>query len=187
MTLIKDIFRINEEQWSGDVKTKWSPPVGFFTKSPSDIAKGLKSASKDYAQASRRLNFYINRAGENLSKTDLDRLEAAKKSLKNVYGIKESVSIKEQTHNMNYNQINSQTVADIGSVAKKHLSYVTDKDSVTKMLTMAYSRGFSAGKAEFEDQYKKHISSIASKEDVAAAIKDAFAKGFSAGKSSWQK
>ena len=67
--------------WSGKVKTKWHPPKDFFTQSADKIASGLKSASKNLKQAMSRLNFYINRAGENLTDKDLSRLEAAKKKL----------------------------------------------------------------------------------------------------------
>jgi tRNA(adenine34) deaminase len=185
MTLIKEI--LNEKQWSADVETKWSPPEGFFTKSSSEIAKGLKASSSSYGQAAKRLSFYINRAGKNLTATDLARLEAAKKSLRRLYGVKEDYRISEQTHNMDYNPINSKTVSDIHAVAQKHLAGVANKDAVNKMLTMAYSRGFSAGAAELEGQYKKHVSAVSSKESVMSAIDDAFARGFSAGRSSWQK
>lgn len=66
------------EKWSGAVDTKWSPPEGFFTRSAQEIADGLMGASKDEAQAMQRLNFYINRAGENLSGADKARLNRAK-------------------------------------------------------------------------------------------------------------
>lgn len=186
MALIKEIFRLDEKQWSGDVETNWSPPPGFFTRSSADIAKGLKSASKDYAQASRRLNFYINRGGKNLSPADKSRLEAAKSTLKRIYGIKESVDIKEQRFNMDYEPVNPATVSAISAVAKQHLAHVTDKEAVNKLLSMSYARGFSAGRSQFEDQYKKHLAEVTSKESIKSAMDAAFARGYSAGKSSWQ-
>lgn len=74
-----------DEKWSGDVKTKWHPKEGFFDRSASEIASGLKSASDDLKQAMSRLNFYINRAGDNLSSEDKSRLELAKNKLSALY------------------------------------------------------------------------------------------------------
>ena len=73
------------EAFIASVETKWSPPEGFFEKSSEAVAKGLKSASKDLKQAMSRLNFYINRAGKNLSDEDHSRLEAAKTKLSALY------------------------------------------------------------------------------------------------------
>lgn len=75
------IQSIGEAKWSAQVQTKWKPPEGFFKQSASKIASGLLSASSDKKQAMGRLNFYINRAGKNLSADDRARLEAAKKKL----------------------------------------------------------------------------------------------------------
>ena len=72
---------LESTHWSSSVHEKWTPPEGFFTKSASAIAKGLLAASKDESQAMKRLNFYINRAGKNLSADDRARLEAAKAKL----------------------------------------------------------------------------------------------------------
>lgn len=78
-----------EDNWSGDVKAKWHPPEGLFTKSAEDIAKGLKKGARSYGKASRRLTFYINRAGKNLSKERRDTLDKAKEVLKKLYGVTE--------------------------------------------------------------------------------------------------
>lgn len=83
--LIKELLAITEKQWLSDVKTKWHPPEGFFENPASEIASGLKDASKDLKQAMSRLNFYINRAGSNLSQDDSDRLERAKDKLRKMY------------------------------------------------------------------------------------------------------
>lgn len=77
--------RLMEEKWSAEVRTKWSPPEGFFTKSAESIAKGLHANSRNLKQAMSRLNFYINRAGANLSDKDHARLEAAKTKLHKMY------------------------------------------------------------------------------------------------------
>lgn len=74
------------EKWSGDVETKWTPKEGLFTQSASKIATYLAANSDSLKQAMSRLNFYINRAGDNLSterKLDLDR---AKELLRRRYG-----------------------------------------------------------------------------------------------------
>jgi len=75
------IGEILEVKWSGGVKTKWEPPEGFFKKSASAIASGLMSASDNLKQAMSRLNFYINRAGKNLSAEDKSKLDKAKEIL----------------------------------------------------------------------------------------------------------
>ena len=79
---VQELF---EKQWLSSVREKWNPPEGFFTRSASAIATGLKSASKDLRQAMARLNFYINRAGDNLSADDRSRLESAKQQLHDLY------------------------------------------------------------------------------------------------------
>ncbi|MEO8666232.1 MAG: DUF3175 domain-containing protein [Ignavibacteria bacterium] len=71
--------------WSGDVKTHWHPEEGFFELSPEKIAEGLKSASDGLAQAMDRLDFYINRAGSNLSGEAKARLEKAKEILQGLF------------------------------------------------------------------------------------------------------
>lgn len=63
----------NEEQLS-DIKTKWHPEEGLFTKSAEYIVSYLRKHSKDDTQAMRRLIFYINRAGDDVSnKTQLKK------------------------------------------------------------------------------------------------------------------
>lgn len=77
---------LQELKWSGDVKTKKHPPAGLFAEgSAGAIVKWLKSSHADKAGAVSALNFYINRAGKNLSterkavlKSALETLEAAK-------------------------------------------------------------------------------------------------------------
>ena len=73
----KDI-KENAEQLS-DVKTKWHPEEGLFSKDAEYIVAYLRKHSVDDAQAMKRLVFYMNRAGENLqNKTELNK---AKKML----------------------------------------------------------------------------------------------------------
>jgi hypothetical protein len=189
MRMLKEFTKLSEKLWSGEIEAHWKPPEGFFTQSASEIAKGLKSASADYAEASQRLNFFINRAGKKLSSEDKSRLEAAKKALRIVYGIKESRLREEMGFhpNMDYNPINPTTVAAIQAVAKEHLAGVGDKESIDTLLGISFAKGYYAGHAELENQAKKHLATITTKDAVKSAMDDAYSKGFSAGKSSWQK
>lgn len=77
--------KVNEAKWSAAVDTDWTPSEGFFKKSAQSIASGLKRASKDLKQAMSRLNFYVNRAGKNLSAEDKSKLQHAKQLLSGLY------------------------------------------------------------------------------------------------------
>ena len=81
---IRDVI-MEVDLWVKRVKTKWTPPAGLFKKSASEIAKGIAAASKDLKQAMARLNFYINRAGKNLSAERKAELEKAKGELRKIY------------------------------------------------------------------------------------------------------
>lgn len=83
---------LDEEKWSADVATEWSPMEGFFDQSANKIASGLKSASDDLQMAMARLSFYINRAGKNLSLEDKARLREARKKLSVTYEDTEALS-----------------------------------------------------------------------------------------------
>jgi len=192
MSILRELYDLDEEKWSGAVTAKWSPPKGLFTRPAAEIASVLHSNSRDYNQASKRLNFFINRAGEHLSTEDRTRLNSAKKELMKKFGIKESAipvreAMADPAMNLKYNPINAKTVADIANVARQHLDDVKDKAQVNTLLGLAYARGYSAGMSELESQSKKHLAAISSKAAVNAATEEAFARGFSAGLSSWQK
>jgi hypothetical protein len=86
-----------KKYWSGWVSTHSNAldlEAGVFKKSPQGIAKSLKrsaDASKrrkagPFQSAMSMLNFYINRAGRNLSQEDRDRLQSAKEELRKVFG-----------------------------------------------------------------------------------------------------
>ena len=69
-------------EWLENVENNWSPEEGLFTNDdPEYIANYLIRNSKDRTQALRRLIFYMNRAGENL--TNRRVLNKAKKILMN--------------------------------------------------------------------------------------------------------
>ena len=89
---VPSVEKKKDEHWSDDVtkNEKWHPPAGLFKESPEKIARTLKRNSKNRQQAMSRLNFYINRAGDNLSKADRKRLETAKEKLKALYDNEES-------------------------------------------------------------------------------------------------
>ena len=85
------------KRWSARV-TKRSNALdldsGVFSREdPRSIARSLKRSadrsrrrkSDPFRSAMSMLNFYINRAGKNLSKTRRERLEAAKDELRELY------------------------------------------------------------------------------------------------------
>ncbi len=79
--------RLNEadDNWSDDVKTKWTPPKGLFTEPANKIADVLHKESDDLDQAMSRLQFYINRGGKLLDGKAKANLESAKKLLQQKY------------------------------------------------------------------------------------------------------
>ena len=72
--------RVN--RWSANVHTESTyPEKGLFTKDASTTARSLaskKTSPKGPASGMRMLNFYINRAGHNLSGSRKKELERAK-------------------------------------------------------------------------------------------------------------
>ncbi len=71
-----------KKKWSAGVKTVSTfPPAGLFTKNAATIAKSLASkkvSPKGPQSGMRMLNFYINRAGRNLSASRRAELNRAK-------------------------------------------------------------------------------------------------------------
>ncbi len=77
---------VNEDDnWSDDVKTKWTPPAGLFTEPANKIADVLHKESDDLDQAMSRLQFYINRGGKLIDDKAKANLETAKKLLQQKY------------------------------------------------------------------------------------------------------
>jgi hypothetical protein len=86
------------KRWSQKVTEKSNAldlEKGVFTqKDPRDIAKSLKRSaevsdrrkSSPYRSAMSMLTFYINRAGKDIPKAQLKRLEAAKDELRDLFG-----------------------------------------------------------------------------------------------------
>jgi len=76
------------KKWSAKVNTDSThPDDGLFNRSPTTIAKALASkkvSPKGPASGMRMLNFYINRAGKNLSATRNAALEKAKSILSGI-------------------------------------------------------------------------------------------------------
>ena len=90
--------KTSRKYWSGHV-TKYSNALdlekGVFTwKNPKKIAKSLKASAeasirrkaKPFQSAMSMLNFYINRAGKNLSKGQKKILNNAKEELRFLFG-----------------------------------------------------------------------------------------------------
>jgi hypothetical protein len=75
-------------RWVASVHTESTyPERGLFTKSASTIARSLaskKTSPKGPASGMRMLNYYINRAGHNLSASRKKELERAKKLLSEI-------------------------------------------------------------------------------------------------------
>lgn len=71
-----------------------SLPSGLFTRSSRAIAEGLKQAVMEsnrtkgtkFQSAMSMLNYYINRAGKNLTTKERARLEQAKIELRKIFG-----------------------------------------------------------------------------------------------------
>jgi hypothetical protein len=87
--------RVN--RWSAGVHTESTyPDKGLFTKDASTIARSLaskKTSPKGPASGMRMLNFYINRAGHNLSASRQKELERAKKMLSEIIGRKKKARV----------------------------------------------------------------------------------------------
>lgn len=88
----------SKKYWSGKV-TKYSDALDlekgvFSLKNPKKIALSLKKSAekskrrkaKPFQSAMSMLNFYINRAGKNLSGDQKKILEQAKKELRRIFG-----------------------------------------------------------------------------------------------------
>jgi hypothetical protein len=87
-----------KKKWSAKVKTESTyPEKGLFTQSPNTIAKQLASkqvSPKGPASGMRMLNFYINRAGKNLSAKRHEALEKSKTILSKIIADKKEKSTK---------------------------------------------------------------------------------------------
>lgn len=95
-SIIERIDQLLEEEadkktkkWSGKIKTKWEAPESLFTKSAAEIARVIKRNHSDLKSAMGSLNYYINRAGKNLSTERKHTLEVAKEKLHKLYKGKE--------------------------------------------------------------------------------------------------
>ena len=85
--------RAEQSFMAGTTKKKWSrnvttdsthPPEGLFTKDPETIARSLASkkvSPKGPGSGMRMLNFFINRAGKNLSTSEKSKLHRTKELL----------------------------------------------------------------------------------------------------------
>ena len=81
------VKKVQETSFAMDI------PKGLFTLSPKEVATGLKKAVMEsnrtkgtkFQSAMSMLNYYINRAGKNLSPEDRERLEEAKVELRKIF------------------------------------------------------------------------------------------------------
>ena len=85
-------------RWVAGVQTESTfPEKGLFTRSASTIAKSLaskKTSPKGPASGMRMLNYYINRAGHNLSAKRKAELEKAKSILSDIIARQKSLQEK---------------------------------------------------------------------------------------------
>jgi hypothetical protein len=85
MTTKKAAKKTTKKRWSAKVTTDSThPEEGLFNKSALTIARSLASkkiSPKGPASGMRMLNFYINRAGKNLTQSRKDELQKVKKLL----------------------------------------------------------------------------------------------------------
>lgn len=76
------ILELLSEKKLSDVKAKKHPPEGLFAEgNAAEIASWLKKNHDDLKGAMSALNFYVNRAGKDLSAERRSTLEQAKKLL----------------------------------------------------------------------------------------------------------
>jgi hypothetical protein len=98
---VKHKAKKGTKKWSGKV-TETSDALDlkqevFKSKDPEKIAESLKHSADEshrrkgspFQSAMSMLNFYINRAGKNLTKTQKKPLERAKNKLRKLYGREE--------------------------------------------------------------------------------------------------
>ena len=88
--------RKSVNRWSANVHTESTyPEKGLFTKDASTIARSLaskKTSPKGPASGMRMLNFYINRAGHNLSAARKKELQRAKSILSEIIARRKKAS-----------------------------------------------------------------------------------------------
>lgn len=83
---------LSEKKWTGEVDTKNRPPEGLFASgTKASIIEWLKDNHSEYASAMSALNFFINRAGKNLTADRRGVLNSTKDDLRKAYGVKESL------------------------------------------------------------------------------------------------
>jgi len=74
---------LNEDKWSDKVKTKWHPPEGLFKNGSAEEIADTVSSGVSLKTAMSRLNFYLNRGGSNISQSQINKVNQAKKILQN--------------------------------------------------------------------------------------------------------
>lgn len=81
--------------WSGKVETKWQPRPGLFREDARTIAhEVLDGHGGDLASSVASINFYINRAGSNLSPRDRARLLMARRIVQRLGRPRDAAALK---------------------------------------------------------------------------------------------
>ncbi len=89
--------KTHKKKWSKEVTEKSDAldlEEGVFTRSPREIALSLQRSaemstrrkSSPFRSAMSMLTFYQNRAGNNLSESEIKKLDKAKEELRKLYG-----------------------------------------------------------------------------------------------------
>lgn len=119
----KELKHIVKESsdWSDNVKTKYKPEAGLFKKDANTIANTLKDDSTNLKQSISRLNFYINRGGDELP--NKRELEKAKDKLSAMYesSILEIYEYPERIKSMKFLKANS-SIAFVNTYLEEQLS-----------------------------------------------------------------
>lgn len=135
-------FKIVEDEF--ETKSGHSTPEGLFTKSKEEIVDGLlKDANGDEELALKRINFYINRAGDGLS--NKTAVHAAKKELENKIESKKGNNLTDLLKEYFSNSYDSMFEADtktfkdtglfdFDSAAVDKSKYLNKRDSIIELM-----------------------------------------------------
>lgn len=135
-------FKVVEDEF--ETKSGHSTPEGLFTKSKEEIVDGLlKDANGDEELALKRINFYINRAGDGLS--NKTAVNAAKKELENKIESKNTNKLSDLLREYFSNSYDSMFEAgrkpsrntglfDFDSAGVDEAGYLSKRDSILELM-----------------------------------------------------
>lgn len=77
---------LEEKKWSSKVDADFHPKEGIFTKSAEEIVNYLVKKHKNLKKVMSEVNFYVNRAGKNLSSDDRSKFDRVKELVQKKLG-----------------------------------------------------------------------------------------------------